>query len=146
MAQEAHVIPSTSKMAHVSLCSCACAGGAAGTVSGVAWYPIASTFCTIVSTSVWVGSYVTMACSVARLTLASWTPGIFFSPFSIRMAQEAHVMPSRAKVALQVPVSCISLLAVRLCMEYVAFVAIRFTFRFMYIPIPIRYGYIRIIV
>lgn len=54
-------------------------------------------------------------------------------------------MPSRAKVARQVPVSCISPLAVRLCMEYVAFVAIRFTFRFMCKSLPTRCGYIQII-
>ena len=38
----------------------------------------------------------TDAFSVARLTFASITPGTFFNPFSIRMAQEAQVIPSRS--------------------------------------------------
>src|SRR6266700_5882493 len=37
-----------------------------------------------------------VACSEAKFTLASLTPGSFLSPFSMRMAQDAHVMPSKA--------------------------------------------------
>ncbi len=64
----------------------------------IALYPTASTFCTICSTLVSTGSKVTAACSVAKLTLASFTPSTFLSPFSIRMAQEAQVIPCRSSV------------------------------------------------
>ena len=40
----------------------------------------------------------TVACSVARLTSASVTPGTFFRAFSTRATQEAQVMPSIGRV------------------------------------------------
>src|SRR5712691_11238271 len=46
----------------------------------------------------------TVACSAAKFTLASFTPGTFLRPFSMRIAQEAHVMPSRASIARLSPI------------------------------------------
>ena len=40
----------------------------------------------------------TWACSIARFTSASTTPGTFFSAFSTRATHEAQVMPSMGKV------------------------------------------------
>src|SRR6266536_2790266 len=81
-----------------SLVAVSCTGCCEDVTCGVALYPTASTFCTICSILVCAGSYVTVACSVAKLTMASLTPGSFLSPFSIRIAQEAQVIPSKARV------------------------------------------------
>src|SRR5919109_3352010 len=45
------------------------------------------------STPTRAGSYVSVARSMARLTLTSWTPGTSASPFSIRATQLAQVIP-----------------------------------------------------
>ena len=59
----------------------------------------------------------TWACSIARLTSASTTPGTFFSAFSTRLTQEAQVMPSIGKVHSRRAGSsgCRAVSMVRLC-------------------------------
>ena len=45
------------------------------------------------------GARVTVALSVARLTSASWTPGVRLRARSTRETQEAQVMPEMARIA-----------------------------------------------
>jgi hypothetical protein len=47
------------------------------------------------------GSRRTLACSVARLTLAASTPGIRLSAFSTLATQEAQVIPSISRVKIE---------------------------------------------
>ena len=56
-------------------------------------YPARSTAALSSSQFVAVGRYATLACSLARFTLASSTPGVLRSARSIRLAQEAQVIP-----------------------------------------------------
>src|SRR3990172_8598948 len=65
-----------------------------GTTSGLTSYPAAWTAATASSGPAMAGSSRIVARSVARLTLASSTPGVFFRKRSIRLTHDAQVMPS----------------------------------------------------